>query len=292
MAEAGAWKARAVLAAAYVAGLAVAVGLGAALGDLHPIWRAAAADVAATAVVFACSLAVDNSSIYDPYWSVAPVPIVLYWAGTGAGAGPRGAWVVLVVLAWGLRLTWNQLLRWRGLGHEDFRYAELRAKAGRGYWPLSFVGIHLMPTIWVFLGLLAAWPALGGPGRALGPLDALGAVVAGGAVWLEATADRQLRTFLRTRRDPAAVLEDGVWAWCRHPNYLGEIAFWWGLWLSGVAADPGWWWTVVGPLAITALFLGVSIPWMDRRMLAGHPAYAARLRAVPALLPRLPGAGR
>ena len=40
-----------------------------------PMWVAAGADVAATLVVFAFSVAFDNSSFYDPYWSVAPLPI-------------------------------------------------------------------------------------------------------------------------------------------------------------------------------------------------------------------------
>ncbi len=278
-------RGRAVLAAAYAAALAAALAVARALPPgVHPVAVAAAADLAATLVVFAFSVAFDNSSVYDPYWSVAPVPIALYWASAGEG-GLRRAWVLAIVCLWAARLTWNQLARWRGLDHEDFRYAELRARHGRAYWPLSLVGIHLMPTAWVFLGLLPLWPALSGAGRPLGALDVLAAAVAAGAVALEALADLQLRLFLLGRRDPAAVLSSGVWAWSRHPNYLGEILFWWGLWLSGVAAAPAWAWTAIGPAAITALFLTVSVPWMDRRMAAGHPAYAERLRTTPALLP-------
>ncbi len=116
-------------------------------------------------------------------------------------------------------------------------------------------------------------------------LDVLAAAVTAGAIALEATADAQLHAFLRARGDPAAILDRGLWARSRHPNYLGEILFWWGLFLFGVSAAPRWAWTAVGPLAITALFLLVSVPWMDRRMLARHPAYAERLRTTPALIP-------
>lgn len=277
----------AALAVAYAAALAAALLVAWALRGRHPILVAAAADAAATAVVFAFSVLHDNSSIYDPYWSVAPIPIALYWASLadGGGSGLRRAWVLAIVCVWGVRLTANQLARWGGLGDEDFRYVELRARSGRWYWPLSLAGVHLMPTIWVFLGLLAAFPALAGPGRGWNALDAAAVAVAGGAVLLEAVADRQLRSFVRGRRDPAAVLDSGVWALSRHPNYLGEILFWWGLFLSGVAAAPGWAWTVVGPLAITLLFVFVSVPWMDRRMAARHPAWVERLRTVPALVP-------
>jgi steroid 5-alpha reductase family enzyme len=277
---------RAALAVAYGSALAAALAAGWALRGRHPVLVAAAADLAATLVVFGFSVRHDNSSLYDPYWSVAPVPIALYWASfADGGSGLRRAWVLAIVCAWAVRLTANQLARWGGLGDEDFRYRELRARSGRGYWPLSLAGIHLMPTVWVFLGLLPVYPALAAGGRAWSALDVAGVAVAGGAVLLEAAADRQLRAFLRSRADPAAVLDTGVWAWCRHPNYLGEVLFWWGLFLSGMAAAPERAWTAAGPLAITLLFLLVSVPWMDRRMLAGHPAWAERLRAAPALLP-------
>jgi steroid 5-alpha reductase family enzyme len=278
----------AALAVAYAAALAVALAVGWALRGRDPVLVAAAADAAATVAVFAFSVLHDNASLYDPYWSVAPVPIAIFWASLDGGGGSalRRAWVLAIVCAWGARLTANQLVRWRGLGHEDFRYAELRARAGRWWWPLSLAGVHLAPTAWVFLGLLAAFPALAGIGRPWRALDVAAVVVAGGGVLLEAVADAQLRRFLRTRADPAAMLETGVWAWSRHPNYLGELLFWWGLFLSGVAAAPWRAWTVVGPLAITLLFVAVSVPWMDRRMAARHPAFAERLRSVPALVPR------
>jgi steroid 5-alpha reductase family enzyme len=276
----------AALARAYAVALAAALAAGFLLRGRHPVLVAAAADALATLVVFAFSVRHDNSSIYDPYWSVAPIPVALYWSSLAdGGSGLRRAWVLAIVCAWGVRLTANQLARWRGLGDEDFRYRELRARGGRWYWPLSLAGVHLMPTVWVFLGLLPIYPALAAGGRAWNALDLAGVVVAGGAVLLEATADRQLRRFVRTRADPSAVLDTGVWAWSRHPNYLGEVLFWWGLFLSGMAAAPARAWTVVGPLAITLLFVLVSVPWMDRRMLARHPAWAERLRAVPPLLP-------
>ncbi len=288
----------AALAAAYAAALVAALAVGWVLRGRHPVLVAAAADATATVVVFAFSVRHDNSSIYDPYWSVAPVLIALYWGSLGAlgggallGGGDDGGsvlrrvWLLAIVCVWGVRLTANQLARWRGLGDEDFRYVELRARSGRWYWPLSLVGVHVLPTTWVFLGVLAGFPALAGPARAWNALDVAAVAVAVGGVLLEAVADRQLREFVRGRRDPAAVLESGVWAHSRHPNYLGEILFWWGVFLSGVAAAPGWAWAIVGPLAITVLFVFVSVPWMDRRMAARHPAWVERLRTVPALLP-------
>ncbi len=276
----------AAVARCYGAAFLAALATGFLLRGRHPVLVAGAADLVATLWVFACSARAGNSSLYDPYWSAAPLPVAAFWWLSGPGGSPlRAALVLALVAAWGVRLTWNCLARWRSLREEDFRYREIRARTGRLYWPASLLAIHLLPTAWVLLGLLPLWPALSRPGRPPGALDALGALVAGGAIALEATADLQLRRFLSSRRDPGAVLGSGLWALCRHPNYLGEILFWWGLWLLGLAADPGWAWTAAGPLAITLLFVLVSAPWMDRHMLATHPAFAERMSRVPALVP-------
>ncbi len=143
-----------------------------------------------------------------------------------------------------------------------------------------------MPTIWVFLGLLPVYAALRvGPGLPLGWLDAAAALLTVAAIGLESVADGQLSRFLRTRRDPEEILDRGLWSASRHPNYLGEVLFWWGLYLFGVAAAPGWAWAAIGPASITLLFLLVSVPWMDRRMASGHPGWPEHARRTHALLP-------
>jgi steroid 5-alpha reductase family enzyme len=283
-------RSQAWLAGAYLLAFAAASATAAALPGRDPLWVALAADLVATAVVFAFSVAMDNSSMYDPYWSVAPIPIAIYWAlapGGSEAVPARQVAVVALVALWGLRLTANQMARWHGLADEDFRYLDIRRKTGKLYWPASLLSLHVFPTALVFVALLGAWPALSGRGRPLGWLDAVGLAVTILAVLLETVADVQLRRFMSGPRAPGATLETGVWAWMRHPNYLGEMGFWWGLWILGTAARPVWW-TAAGPLAITLLFLFASIPMKDRRMLASRPQYAERMRRVPALLPRPP----
>jgi steroid 5-alpha reductase family enzyme len=251
------------------------------------LWAALAADVAATVVVFAGSRALDNSSVYDPYWSVAPLPLALWWLAEVGAAGEAGrqALVIGALGLWGARLTWNFLRGWAGLGHEDWRYVEIRKKTGGAYWIVSFLGIHLMPTLLVFGGSVSAYVAIAGRGRPLGWLDAVAAVVTFGAIAIEATADAQLRRFVLARTDLSKTLETGLWRWSRHPNYFGEIMLWWGLWLFAMAAAPGAWWTVAGPLAITGLFAGVSVPLMDTRMVERRPGFAERIRRTRAIVP-------
>ncbi|MGO8968380.1 MAG: DUF1295 domain-containing protein [Myxococcaceae bacterium] len=274
------------VALAYAVALGAALVVGSALFGRHPIVVAALADVAATAVVFAFSLGHDNSSLYDAYWSLAPLPIAAYWASLNPDAPEaRQLLALLLVALWGLRLTANWWARWQGMHDEDFRYREIRQRTGRLYWPASFLSIHLMPTAWVFLAMLPLYPALARPAPGFGVLDAFATAVTAAAITIEATADFQLRRFLRRRPDAEAVLNTGLWAYSRHPNYFGEVLFWWGVYLFGLAAGPGWAWTGIGAAFITLLFVLVSIPWMDRRMLSRHPGFAAQLRSTSALLP-------
>jgi steroid 5-alpha reductase family enzyme len=264
----------------------------------HPLHVAFWADVIATLVVFAASTAVANASLYDPYWSVAPPVIAAGWVlgstGGDLGAATGRQWaVLLLILAWAIRLTANWAVSWRGLSHEDWRYVQLREQrpAGVPWWLVNLAGIQMMPTLVVFAGLLAVWPAVSVTSRPWGPLDVAAVVVTGGAILLEALSDRQLHRFAGDPANRGRIVDVGLWRYSRHPNYLGEILFWWGLWLFGLAAAPDWWWTVIGPISMVLLFTFVSVPMMDRRSAARRPGYARHMRRVPALFPRPPRDG-
>ena len=275
------------LAAALAAGLAASF-----VADLdHPLAVALVADVAATLVVFGWSVAYRNSSFYDPYWSVVPIALAIYWIAVAQGAvEARQALVLLLVAVWGVRLTWNWARGWRGLEHEDWRYVDLQRKTGRAYWLVSFLGIHLMPTFWVFGGMLGVWAAVCEPGEPLGPLDALATLLTAGSIALEAGADAQLRRHRLSQPPAGEFLKTGLWAWSRHPNYLGEMGFWWGLWLFGVSAAPQHWWTIAGPLAIALMFRCVSLPMIESRMRERRPGFAEWARRSSLVLPRPPRA--
>ncbi|MBC7170906.1 MAG: DUF1295 domain-containing protein, partial [Polyangiaceae bacterium] len=220
-----------ICALAYASAGAAALAVGYPLRSEHPIYVAAVADFVATVVVFAWSRAYRNSSIYDPYWSVAPPLIGLYFVlGAPAEANTaRQALCLGLCTVWAVRLTYNWARGWAGLHHEDWRYVLIHDKTGALYWPVSFLGIHLFPTVQVFAGCLAMYPALTSTAP-LGLVDAVAVLVTALAIACEAVADEQLRAFaLRPGKAAGAVMMEGLWRYSRHPNYFGEIAFWWGL---------------------------------------------------------------
>jgi steroid 5-alpha reductase family enzyme len=277
---------------AYAVALVAALGAGALLvqshPEAHPITVIATADITATVVVFGFSFAFSNSSFYDPYWSVAPLLIVLYWTLSAAPVDTGSLRSVLVLLAlgvWGARLTYNWARGWHGLRHEDWRYEDKRREFPNTYWGVSFGGLHMVPTLLVLLGCLPCFVVVSASTHPMGWIDGLAFVVTAAAIWIEWSADAQLHRFRSESHPDGTTLTSGLWRLSRHPNYFGEILFWWGLFLFGLAANPGWWWTGVGALGITVLFVTISLPLMERRAMDRRLDYEVVVSSTPLLIP-------
>ena len=74
------------------------------------------------------------------------------------------------------------------------------------------------------------------------------------------------------------VMDQGLWAWTRHPNYFGDSCVWAGLWLLALGSPVGLA-TVFSPVLMTVLLLKFSgKALLERRMLRSKgDAYAAYL---------------
>ncbi|MBO5091472.1 MAG: DUF1295 domain-containing protein [Clostridia bacterium] len=84
-------------------------------------------DILATIFVFLFSLIFENASVYDPYWSVQPIVIVLAYA-VGKPLTVLRALLIVAVLFWGIRLTANWAYTFGNLTHQDWRYTMLKEK--------------------------------------------------------------------------------------------------------------------------------------------------------------------
>ena len=275
----------AIMTAAYV--LAVVAGAGSLIyfNTSSPLWAMIYADLAAMVVIFLFSVMLNNSSLYDPYWSIIPMGIVPYWAFfSDFEITIVSRLATILVCTWGLRLTWNFLRGWPGLVHEDWRYVNIREFTKKLYWPASFLGIHLFPTVIVFAGLYPLYLALSVPTFDSMVIIYLGAALGLIAIVIETVADEQLRNFVLSGPEKGTYLKSGLWSVVRHPNYLGENLFWWSLALIGFGAtgNPI---CFTGAAAMTAMFVFASIPMIDKRMLERRPAYAEHKAKTPSLFP-------
>ncbi|HNS18274.1 MAG TPA: DUF1295 domain-containing protein [Bacteroidales bacterium] len=277
-----------VCAIAYLATLVICYLLTPLVDHLHPLMAAAILDGVATVFIFGFSVAFNNSSFYDPYWSVAPVPVILYWMGRadpGQVNSLRQYLILSLVIIWAVRLTWNWIRRWNGFADEDWRYAGLRKKYGNLYWIVSFFGFHLFPTIIVFLGLVSVYPAITMNPAPITVIDLIAGIMTILAIVLETAADEQLRRFIQSGPTPGSFLQKGLWKHSRHPNYLGEVSFWAGLFMFSLGSHPFQWWYLAGPVAMILLFRFISVPMIDARMSDRKTGYDHYIAKTPAIFP-------
>jgi len=80
-------------------------------------------------------------------------------------------------------------------------------------------------------------------------------------------------------------IDMGLWRHSRHPNYFGEVMFWWGLWIMQMGINPQKWITVAGPVVIVFLFVFISIPMMENHVIKSKPDYLMYKKQVSMLIP-------
>jgi len=210
-------------------------------------------------------------------------------AGSLALNPPQTARKVLVsalVGVWAVRLGSYLVARVHKIGH-DSRFDDVKHRPGvfLFYWTMQAVWVWVTSLPVLMINTAAA-------GRPLRWYDAFGVVLWGLGLAVEAVADAQKSTW---RQDPAhkgRFINTGLWSLCRHPNYLGEMALWWGVFFTCVggftqlqqAAS------VASPLFVFLVLRYMSgIPIQDRQAQqrwANDPQYAAYRAATPLLLPR------
>jgi len=282
-------KGRLVLGVIYL--IAFTLGYFVSIASDYPVLVKATVFVAlAVITIYMGSLDFNNSSVFDPYWSVAPPIMVIYfWLAPAPFDDwhhqPRILILLILTLAYGIRLTWNFLRGWPGLEHEDWRYVDFRNRSGKAYWIVSFFGIHGFPALVVFGGTLSIWVVVIYGYRPMNLLDIIAFLVTGNAILLEAISDKQLRNFVNEPGTTGMTMNKGLWSLSRHPNYLGEMLFWWGLYLFALAANPAFWWVIIGPSVITLMFVCISIPMIEKRMMTRKKDYAEYCKKVPVLIP-------
>ena len=229
----------------------------------------------ATFGIYITSLIFKNSSMYDPFWSVAPIPIVLYlgYFSNNLQLDQLGvSLVVFVVLFWAIRLTHNWTMAWDGLNEEDFRYIDL--KKGNLYKKelVNFFGIHYIPTLQVNVSLLPLYFVFTNDVIYYNWIF-IGSLISFLAVILQIISDKQMRDFKRDILNKNKIMNLGLWKYSRHPNYLGEVMFWIGLYLMALSVDNLPYWLILAPLSMIILFIFISCPMMDERSLKKRPGY-------------------
>ena len=233
---------------------------------MHLLISTFLADIAATFIVWIFGILFGNSSMYDPYWSVAPLIIVLCWIIIKVAQLTAIDILFLVAITvWGIRLTLNWAIRWKGLHSQDWRYTMLKKKSPRLWFLTNLIGINLMPTVIVFGALTSAYFGIGQE-RQLNFFTGIWFIVCLGAVLVQTISDRYMDLFKKNRSNKNEYIDKGIW-------------------LMQTGTTPRIWVTVTGPILITLLFIFVSIPMMEKHLQTSIPVYSHYQKQISMLMP-------
>ena len=222
-----------------------------------------------------------DNSIIDIAWGLGFV-LVSWWMWALYPNSER-LLVSTLVTIWGGRLALYLFFRNRNKG-EDWRYAKWRKQWGEKAMSKAFIRVFLLQgtVMW-----LIALPLMGNQNVEVHPIIKLAGLLLAslGFIW-ESVSDWQLFRFKQKAQNKGKVMKNGLWSFSRHPNYFGEICFWWGIFLI-TSAYNNILLSVISPVLITFLLIKVSGVAMLERRYSTNEEYANYIQSTNALIPRL-----
>ncbi len=230
-------------------------------------------DIAMTLVIYFFSVIFKNSSIYDPYWSVIPIVLSIYSSWILGEFHAQNLVMIVLISVWGIRLTINFFKTFKNLNTQDWRYDHFKNKFPK-LWPLiNLTGIHLFPTLIVFTCMLSIFEFMKTSTKEMLNVSSIIAIIIIiTAIVIETIADHQMHNFLKVRKNNE-LINVGLWKRSRHPNYFGEILFWWGIYLLMLSLNDNMWVLFLGPMLNTLMFVFISVPLAEKRQIKKNPAY-------------------
>ncbi len=237
-------------------------------------------------VWFVFSLTKKRNDLADIAWGLGFVLVAwasLLFAGI---ISQRSILASLLVTFWGLRLSWHIFQRNKEKS-EDYRYLAFRKRWDKLFYLRSYFQIYLLQGVFLFVisfPVLVINKILGPP---LGVIDFIGFTLWLVGFSIEAVSDAQLTSFKKNPFNKNKIMQSGLWKYSRHPNYFGEVALWWGIWIISLSVVNGFF-TIISPLTITILILKVTgVPMLEKRM-SKNPDFIDYKKRTSVLIPLPP----
>ncbi len=236
------------------------------------------------------SLVLKNVTVVDSLWGLGFVMIAWTTFFLTDGFFGRKLLIAMLVTFWGLRLSLYLTRRNWGKG-EDPRYGSWREKSGKHFWIFSLFKVFLLQSIFLWaISISLQYGVASKSPEMITWLDVCGLTLWVIGFIFEAVGDWQLAAFKSNPANKGNVMDRGLWAYTRHPNYFGECLMWWGIFLIAFSA-PNSGWTVLSPLIITVVLLKMTgIPLTEKTMVTHRPGYKEYIQRTNAFIPWFPKA--
>ena len=197
--------------------------------------------------------------------------------------------IFIIIFIWTVRLT--LLMLQRKLGHgEDSRYTKLREwkQPGLNFNIFALWQVFIKQGIVIWLVTLPIQFLLfTSTTLTLNIFNIFGLIVIAAGFFWECVADIQLNQFKRNNTSKKTFLQSGLWSLSRHPNYFGEIMFWWGIYTFSIVNSLALI-SIVGPIVFSYLIINVTgVKTMDKRMSQNYDGYSEYINSSNSLIPKI-----
>lgn len=243
-------------------------------------------------VFFLIAQKLNNNSIVDIGWGLGFVVIALYsliYALINQSMDVIRYVMIGMIFLWGLRLFLYIGIR-NFKKPEDFRYVEMRKNwqsKGKNVRFQAFKNVFMGQAMFMLLIALPIYAAFTNTNTINYPFLIVGLVIFIIGFFFEAVGDAQLRRFVKKPENKGHVMQSGLWAYTRHPNYFGEACIWWGIWITIALTSYGII-AIISPLLISYLLRYVSgVPLLEKKY-ANHPEFIEYAKRVPIFFPWFP----
>lgn len=248
-----------------------------------PIYLAATIPVSLFAIAgWVLSLARNRATHVDAMWPLFIGMSAYVYALFTYDLHQRALLVLTLSTVWALRLCAH--LSWRVVYFpEDQRHRLLAHKLHTGFW---FKSLYHLFLLYGFLAWLVSMPLFVAIqyNAPIGAWDAIGTMLVLTGLAIETLSDWQLALFRKQANRDDKVYTQGLWSYCRHPNYFGELIVWLGFYV--IALATGAWWSGASLLVMAYLiFFGSGIQLLEPLLCARKPDYLHYQQTTNLILP-------
>lgn len=156
---------------------------------------------------------------------------------------------------------------------------------------ISCALLYVMQVSPLLFRLDAAKRVGAGSFESVNPVAIVGAAIMALGILLESAADMQKSA--AKKKNPTRFCDSGLYRIVRCPNYLGEVLFWTGVFVSGINIYASvWQWitAAIGYVCIVYIMFGGArrLELRQNRNYGEDPEYQAYVKKTPILIPLVP----
>lgn len=237
-------------------------------------------------LVFVIGQVLKDNSIVDIAWGSGFVVSAIYNALMTDNLTTQGLLVTIAVVIWGSRLTYH--IAKRNIGKpEDYRYVHMRERWGSRFVLIkAFFNVYFLQLVIQYIVTLPVIYAHD-QGDSLQWYNLIGILLWAIGFFFESYGDYQLKRFKENPDNKGKLMDQGLWALTRHPNYFGDSAMWFGVFFIAINSLSGLW-ILVGPALMTFFLVFVSGVKLLEKKYVGRADYEAYKKRTSAFIPWFP----